>query len=86
VPPFTGGFAVKVTEVPSQTGFADSYMVTEGVTEGLTVMVIILLVVGPGQGVSKVVTTKVILSAFASVVEVKVKPVSPEIGALFLNH
>jgi hypothetical protein len=49
-------------------------------------MVIILLVVGPGHGVSEVVTTNVILSVFASVVEVKVKPVSPDIGALFLNH
>ena len=61
-------------------------MDTEGINEGLTVIVIILLVVTPGHGVSIVVTLKETLSPLANDAEVNVELVSPEMAVLFTYH
>ena len=59
------GVAVKVTEVPAQTGFADAAMETLTGRFGLTVMVIVFDVAGlPVAQVALEVKTQVIASAF----------------------
>ena len=63
--------AVKFTVVPGQIVVADDAMVTDGVTNAFTVIVITLLVAvaGFGQTALEVTTTKT-LSVFANVAEV----------------
>ena len=68
VPPLTG-VAVKVTEVPAHTGFADAAIVTLTASNGLTVIVITLDVAGfpVGHGVIFDVRTTEICSPFSGV-------------------
>ena len=62
------GVAVKVTEVPAQTGFADAAMVTLTGSFGLTVMVIVFEVAGlPVAQVALEVSTQVITSPLTGV-------------------
>ena len=59
------GVAVKVTDVPAQTGLADAAMVTLTGRFGLTVIVIVFDVAGlPVAQVALEVKTQVIASAF----------------------
>lgn len=62
VPPFAG-VAVKFTDVPAHIGFAEVAMVTEGVTTGFTVMVMVFEVaVGVvGQATDDVITHEIVL-------------------------
>ena len=77
--------AEKMTELPAQMLLADSTIVTEGVTNGFTVIVIWLLVVVAGQSASAV-TLTVIISVLMRVAEVNELPVSPAIGLPFRYH
>ena len=62
------GVAVKVTEVPAQTGFADAAMETLTGRFGLTVMVIVFEVAGlPVAQVALEVSTQVIASPLTGV-------------------
>jgi len=62
------GVAVKVTEVPAQTGFADAAMETLTGRFGLTVMVIVFEVAGlPVAQVALEVSTQVITSPLTGV-------------------
>ena len=62
------GVAVKVTEVPAQTGFADTAMETLTGRFGLTVMVIVFDVAGlPVIQVALEVSTQVITSPLTGV-------------------
>ena len=59
------GVAVKVTEVPAQTGFADGAIITLTGRFGLTVMVIVFEVAGlPVAQVALEVNTQVTASVF----------------------
>ena len=59
------GVAVKVTEVPAQTGFAEGAIITLTGRFGLTVMVIVFEVAGlPVAQVALEVKTQVIASVF----------------------
>ena len=70
--------AVKFTVVPGQIVVADDAMVTDGVTNAFTVMVITLLVAVAGLGqIELEVTTTETLSVFANVVDVKVALFDP---------
>jgi hypothetical protein len=77
VPPLTG-VAVNVTEVPAQAGFSDAAMLTEGVTEVLTVIVIELdVAVVAVLQVSLLVITTVTTSPLFIVLDVKIELLVP---------
>lgn len=71
MPPLTG-FAVKVTEAPVQTIFPGlAVIVTEGVTTGFTVMLILLLfAVGVSVQFALLVMVTVIISPFSKLLSV----------------
>lgn len=87
-PPFPG-VAVNVIAFPAQVGFEPEVMamLTEGVTDGVTVMVIPEEVTVEGLAhASLEVILQVITSPSASVDVIKVEPVAPDIFVPFLLH
>jgi len=79
--------AVNVTEEPVHIVVALAPIETEGVTVGLTVSVMVLLVAVVGEAqVALLVTTHVIASLLARVVVVYVLPVAVDIAEPFLYH
>jgi hypothetical protein len=83
VPPFVG-VAVKVTVLPEQIVVADAVKLTEDVTDGVTEMVIPLLVaVGAVTQVKLVVMTHEITSLATRVEEVYVSPVATTVPFFF---
>lgn len=78
--------AVKVTDPPAQIVVADAFTVTEGVTEPVTDMVMLLLVTVTGRAqLALLVSTQVTTSLLARVVVVNVALLVPALFPFILH-